>query len=710
MKQPVPFALRAILSIVIITFSLQVWGADCSSTDISLSTQVDVDNFQSTYGGGGICSKVANSLIIRDSADITNLDGLSSLISIGRWALQISGNSALTNLDGLSSLTSIVGDLYIFDNDVLANIDGLSSLTSIGGNFDIYRNDALTNIDGLSSLTSVTSGGGGGYYMNISGNSALTNLNGLSSLTSVGGILYIFQNDALTNLDGLSSLTLIARELDVQSNRVLSRCTGIALLLGWPVGPPNDNIGGYINFNGNPPGCNSVQEILDSAIGLTAPLVTTSVISSGQVTLTFKPAYSFDISKPITGYQAQCLAEDQSIATQTGTSPITITGLANNQIYSCAVSAVSGQEVGPASNTVSANFTTGPFTIGGHVSGLSGTGLVLRNNLGDNLEISADGSFTFTTALYDGSAYSVTVLTHPTGSEQICSITKSNGKVSDADVVDVAVTCFKTNNELRNIATRAEVRWGSEIMIGGFVIVGDKQMCVVVQGLGGSVDVPDGVDRIADPILVLKSGLNTIAYNDNWQDQKNPSDVWAIEGSGRAPKDTLEAAIYKCLDPGVYTALVRGHCCTTGVGMVAVYDADDGLSYLKNISTRSWVGTDHAISIAGFVVTGDTPKQILVRGLGPSMKIKFPYLSPLLLDPQLRLYQGATQIETNDDWRDAANAAEIRALPASLRPTDAKEPAILMTLEPGLYTAHLLGVNGTTGIGNVAVYDVTGRQ
>jgi len=114
-----------------------------------------------------------------------------------------------------------------------------------------------------------------------------------------------------------------------------------------------------------------------------------------------------------------------------------------------------------------------------------------------------------------------------------------------------------------------------------------------------------------------------------------------------APKDNLEPAIYKCLDPGAYTALVTGYNNSAGVGMVAVYDADDGESYLKNIATRSWVGTSHAISIAGFVIKGDTPKQILVRGPGPSMESKFPPNSPLLWDPQLRLYQGAERIARN---------------------------------------------------------------
>lgn len=266
-----------------------------------------------------------------------------------------------------------------------------------------------------------------------------------------------------------------------------------------------------------------------------------------------------------------------------------------------------------------------------------------------------------------------------------------------------------SSNELRNIATRAEARTGLEVLIGGFVIVGNTPKCVVVQGLGGSVAVPVGETRLADPVLTLKSGLTTIAENDNWQDQANPTDLPAIVNAGRAPNDILEAAIYKCLDPGAYTALVTGFGGSTGVGMVAIYDADDGDSYLRNIAARSWVGSGNLISIGGFVITGDAPKQILIRGLGPSMAKAFPLDSPLLMDPQLRLYQGATLIESNDDWGDAANAAEIGALPAPLPPTDSREPAILMTLEPGLYSAHLLGTDATTGIGNVAVYDLTGR-
>jgi hypothetical protein len=81
------------------------------------------------------------------------------------------------------------------------------------------------------------------------------------------------------------------------------------------------------------------------------------------------------------------------------------------------------------------------FTVGGTVSGLSGSGLVLRNNGGDPLTISSNGSFTFDTPLDDGSAYSVSVWTQPAGPDQTCSVTNGTGAISGVDITDVSVTC-----------------------------------------------------------------------------------------------------------------------------------------------------------------------------------------------------------------------------------------------------------------------------
>ena len=78
------------------------------------------------------------------------------------------------------------------------------------------------------------------------------------------------------------------------------------------------------------------------------------------------------------------------------------------------------------------------YTIGGTVSGLTGTGLVLQDNGGDNLAVSASGSFTFSTTVASGAAYSVTVLTQPAG--QSCTVTNGSGTAS-ANVMNVQVAC-----------------------------------------------------------------------------------------------------------------------------------------------------------------------------------------------------------------------------------------------------------------------------
>ncbi|MFH2124339.1 MAG: GLUG motif-containing protein [Pseudomonadota bacterium] len=82
------------------------------------------------------------------------------------------------------------------------------------------------------------------------------------------------------------------------------------------------------------------------------------------------------------------------------------------------------------------------YTVGGTVSGLQlADSIVLQNNLGDNLTVTADGTFEFLTALADGSAYAVRVLTQPADSTQFCMVTNGTGTISGKDVNEVAVVC-----------------------------------------------------------------------------------------------------------------------------------------------------------------------------------------------------------------------------------------------------------------------------
>src|ERR1035437_10372023 len=82
------------------------------------------------------------------------------------------------------------------------------------------------------------------------------------------------------------------------------------------------------------------------------------------------------------------------------------------------------------------------YTIGGTVSGLSGTGLVLQDNGADSLPVNADGAFTFATLIDRGFPYAVTVLTQPTSPAQYCAATANGSGVASADVTNVQVACI----------------------------------------------------------------------------------------------------------------------------------------------------------------------------------------------------------------------------------------------------------------------------
>lgn len=103
----------------------------------------------------------------------------------------------------------------------------------------------------------------------------------------------------------------------------------------------------------------------------------------------------------------------------------------------CTVSNGSGTVVGGNVTTITVNCAT-LYTVGGNVSGLTGS-VTLQNNSGDDLIVSANGTFTFATGLLDAAAYSVTVLTQPAG--QTCTVTNAGGNISVANVTNVTITC-----------------------------------------------------------------------------------------------------------------------------------------------------------------------------------------------------------------------------------------------------------------------------
>ena len=262
------------------------------------------------------------------------------------------------------------------------------------------------------------------------------------------------------------------------------------------------------------------------------------------------------------------------------------------------------------------------------------------------------------------------------------------------------VTAAQTTR-LVNLSTRGQVQTLNNVMIGGFIIQGSTPKKVLIRAVGPNLANYGVSGVLADPMLELhrSSDNSIIASNDDWGTSVNAAE---IQATTLAPVNSKESAILITLDPGAYTAIVTGKNAGTGVGIVEVYDIDHPEIPLVNISTRGQVLTGDNVMIGGFIIQGASNQTVLIRAVGPNLANYG--LTGVLADPMLELHRSSDNsiIATNDNWGTASNAAAIAA--TGLAPVSPLESAILITLQPGAYTAIVSGANGGTGVGIVEVF------
>ena len=259
--------------------------------------------------------------------------------------------------------------------------------------------------------------------------------------------------------------------------------------------------------------------------------------------------------------------------------------------------------------------------------------------------------------------------------------------------------------ETINLSTRVRVQAGDAVGVAGFIISGSTPKHVLVRALGPSLSGLGVVGVLADPVLELHGPSPFVAVaNNNWRD--DPAQEAAVIASGIAPDNDLESAIDITLDPGSYTAIVRGNSDSSGLALVEVYDLSPGPdSKLANLSTRASVATGDNIVIAGFMLSGEIGDDgITVRGLGPSLTEIG--VTNVLADPTLEMRNANGELQAiNDNWQDLpGQAAELIAQGLAL--TNPLESGFATVLPPGAYTVLLAGKADETGIGLVEVYDL----
>ena len=273
------------------------------------------------------------------------------------------------------------------------------------------------------------------------------------------------------------------------------------------------------------------------------------------------------------------------------------------------------------------------------------------------------------------------------------------GKSDFAGRAKLEVTAATTTPlpALANISTRTRVETGDNVLIGGFIITGDVPKRVLIRAIGPSLQAFGISGTLQDPTLDFVQSGTTIASNDNWKDSPERAE---IEASTIPPSDDFEAAIVQTLNPGPYTAVMRGKNDTSGVGVVEVYDLDTAAnSKLANISTRGIVQSGDNVMIAGMILDGETgsSRRVIIRAIGPSLPV-----NDKLADPTLQLIDGnGTVLSANDNWR-TDQPATIQA--TGVAPTHDSEAALVHTVPPGPYTAIVRGAGGSTGVAVVEVY------
>lgn len=227
MKKLIP-----IVVVLLISFDLVTYSQSCLPEGINFTAQAEIDSFPVHYPN---CTEI--------------LGGVS--ISYGD----------INNLDGLSSLTSIGGDLSIQAGPLLRNLSGLDSLTSIGGHLMIssYYSTKFGTLNGLENVQTI------GGDLRIENNPKLVNLNGLKNLVSIGGDLRIERNAALYSLAGLEKLSLESiKNITIAENYNLADCgfEGLCTYLADPEG--------VVNIYDNGTGCSGLEDVAENC-GINPP-------------------------------------------------------------------------------------------------------------------------------------------------------------------------------------------------------------------------------------------------------------------------------------------------------------------------------------------------------------------------------------------------------------------------------------------------------
>ena len=283
---------------------------------------------------------------------------------------------------------------------------------------------------------------------------------------------------------------------------------------------------------------------------------------------------------------------------------------------------------------------------------------------------------------------------------------------------------------LSALSARAHVSSGADILIAGFVLANENgpassaPWSLLVRGVGPALKDLGVSGYLPNPHLQLfelsGSGQTLRATNGDWgllteSDRALYTSLSAKVGAFALPANSLDAALIRQAPqlsfnttPQIYTAHISGADGQTGVALAEIYDASLVHARLMAISARARVASGENVLIAGFVIDGTKPLNVLLRGIGPALATHG--VATALSNPKITLFDRVGRpLETNDDWGTASNLSALRAAIAASGTSSfadgSRDAAMLVTLDPGVYTLHVSSVDGSPGVALAEIYE-----
>ncbi len=268
----------------------------------------------------------------------------------------------------------------------------------------------------------------------------------------------------------------------------------------------------------------------------------------------------------------------------------------------------------------------------------------------------------------------------------------------ESDVSTLKVLSAPTAR-LPNLSVRTTLAAAQNLAV-GFVMTGGSKP-LLIRAVGPTLGDFGVGDAMSDPRIGFNNaeGLE-IDSNDDWE--SSLSATFGDLGAFALVEGSKDAALRVDLS-GLGTVSVNGT--EAGTVLVEVYDiGDSNDTRLANVSARNNVGTGDNILIAGFVVTGDDPKNMLIRAVGPGLE---PFIGQgFLVDPILQIFDADSNlVATNDNW-DQSLASSFSTTGAFNLTEFSRDAAMVITLPPGAYTAQVSGADGGTGQAIVEIYEL----